>query len=176
MPSGPVLSPIFSLGSVPSNGATTDVSVAMTAVVSKLRADIAAASSQVEAAGSSWFGADSSADAGRGAVKQASAETDRLDSDLRSQVLTGQLDVSRWQAIADAQEDLLRSVAGYLEGSNGFGAFFQQVVVQSGQDLVTDAKAVGSGLISWGPWVLGIAAVGVGLYLIRPLLELKAHA
>lgn len=148
-----------------------DTGIAMEAVVRELRKDADNAAAFVESQAHWWVpGASSSTDAARGVVRQVRAKIDELAGRLRADVLAGRLDVHRWQAIADAQEELLRTDVGFLGGSSGFAPFFQQVVVKSGQDLADDAKAVAGAALAWGPWVLGAAAVLAGLWLVRPFV------
>lgn len=148
-----------------------DVGVAMDAVVQQLRRDCDAAMREVESRGG-WFslGDSASVDAARGAVRQAKAKTEELAGPLRQKVIAGTLSADRWRAIADAQEELLRAQAGYLGGSHGFGSFFNQVVVQSASQVAEGVATAARAAVSWGPWVLGVAVLAGGLWLVRPLL------
>lgn len=154
-----------------------DVGLAMEAVVRELREDADGAAAFVESR-AHWYvpGASSSTDAARGVVRMVRAKIDELAGPLRAAVLRGELDPLRWQAIADAQEELLRANVGYLDGSNGFAPFFDQVVKASALELADDVKEAAGAALAWGPWVLAGAAVLAGLWLVRPLLVAGARA
>jgi hypothetical protein len=94
----------------------------------------------------------------KGALRQIGTLIDRLDGPLRAEVLAGTLALERWRTIAQTHANGIRSVAGEAVS---WGAFWDDVIVQTGQDLGQVASSAAAAAVSvgrWLPWALGSAA------------------
>jgi hypothetical protein len=137
---------------------------AMTSSVAALRAQLAEARMQVNGGFSIGVAADLQ-DQYNGQLNQAEATINRLDTDLRAQVDSGDLDISNWRAIAQQQVELMSSTqSASVNDVPDLSKFFSQVVAKSVTDLGTAAEAAvpSSSTLKW----YTVAAIAALLLLV----------
>lgn len=89
----------------------------------------------------SVFSDSASDEAIAGSLTQYGKKIEDLDTRLRQQVLSGELSIEKWLAIAATTANGIRDASGYAVG---WEDFMSQVVKKTGDDIVADAQAVGS--------------------------------
>ena len=149
-----------------------DIDSAMDHTLSALRAQLAEAMAIVSSTlvGFGLFGSQSAKDAALGALRMDSERITRLDLVLKPQVMAGTFPKEKWLAIAQVTSDDIRAQTGNVQGSTGFGAFWDAVVVKSAVDLketVTDIAPWALG----GLAVYGLVALAIALFLFRAELR-----
>jgi hypothetical protein len=141
------------------------VEAGMTQVVNALRAQLTQAFASV---GSRWMNADTKRQH-MGALEAEGVRINRLDGELRSQVVAGTLAPSRWFDIASITSDGIASIDGYAGGASAsLGRIWSEVVVPTASTVQEGTIAVAKAVESQLPfYALGLVIALVALAVIR---------
>lgn len=135
----------------------------MTSVVTALRAQLSEARVAISAGFAFGFAVDLESQQ-QGALNQAEGMINRLDTDLRQQVIAGTWASSKWLEVAQGQAQLIAGVVGDAKDAPTLSGFWSQVIGQSASDLADKGKSLANAVDSQLPFY--VAAIVISLIAI----------